>query len=62
MLRHRHDVSSVLMVKSGSWRVTLNEGAEERSVELGDWDTLSVPEGAWRRIECTGDVEGSWWS
>jgi mannose-6-phosphate isomerase-like protein (cupin superfamily) len=58
MLRHRHAVSSVLMVKSGRWRVTLNEGAEERSVELADWDTLSVPEGAWRRIECIGDTDG----
>ena len=58
MLRHRHDVSQVLMVKSGTWRVTLNAGAEERSVDLGDWDTLSVPEGVWRRIENIGETDG----
>src|SRR5205823_7703312 len=26
MLRHRHNATSTLIVKSGTWRVTLNEG------------------------------------
>jgi hypothetical protein len=55
MLRHRHGRSQVLLVKSGTWRVTLNDGADEQSVDLGPWDTLSVPVGAWRRITNVGD-------
>jgi mannose-6-phosphate isomerase-like protein (cupin superfamily) len=51
VLRHRHKESQVLLVKSGRWRVTLNAGDEEQSVELGPQDTLSVPPGTWRRLE-----------
>ena len=51
MLRHRHNASSTLLVKSGTWRVTLNEGEAEESVDLGPQDMLSVLPGSWRRIE-----------
>lgn len=49
MLRHRHDASQVLIVRSGEWEVTLNEQAPV-CVRLGPGDTLSVPAGAWRQF------------
>ncbi|HYP43623.1 MAG TPA: hypothetical protein VEQ66_00310 [Propionibacteriaceae bacterium] len=51
MLTHRHHETQVLVAKAGRWRVTLNRGEAERSVELGPQDTLSVPPSSWRRIE-----------
>lgn len=54
---HRHDSAQILIVKDGRWRVTLNE-TDPVSVELGPFDTFSVPRGAWRRIENVGDDEG----
>jgi hypothetical protein len=50
-LRHRHHEASVLIVKSGQWQVTLNEGADAQSVTLGPQDMLSVPAESWRRFE-----------
>ena len=35
VLRHRHDQTQVLTVKSGVWDVTLNDGDEARTVRLG---------------------------
>lgn len=55
VLRHRHEESQVLMARDGGWQVWLNEGDDELSVELGPWDMLSVPPGAWRRVENAGD-------
>lgn len=52
--RHRLAVSQVLLVKSGRLRVTLNQD-DPVSVELGAYDTLSVPVGAWRRFEPVGE-------
>ncbi|MCI9889880.1 cupin domain-containing protein [Micrococcales bacterium 31B] len=51
VLRHYHNETQVVIVKSGRWKVTLNEGAEQRSVELNASDTLSIPPGAWRAFE-----------
>jgi mannose-6-phosphate isomerase-like protein (cupin superfamily) len=51
LLRHRHHETQVLTVKSGRWRVTLNEGSAAESVELGRMDMLSVPAGSWRQFE-----------
>ena len=51
VLRHRHHATQVLTVKSGQWRVTLNEGPAEQAVVLGPQDALSVPAGSWRRFE-----------
>jgi mannose-6-phosphate isomerase-like protein (cupin superfamily) len=51
MLTHRHDQTQVLVGKAGRWRVTLNRGDDERAVELGPQDTLSVPPGSWRSLE-----------
>ncbi|RYZ31187.1 MAG: hypothetical protein EOP01_03960, partial [Propionibacteriaceae bacterium] len=50
MLRHRHNATSTLIVKSGTWRVTLNEGDAQESVDLGPQDMLSVLPGSWRSI------------
>ncbi|WP_232668245.1 hypothetical protein [Pseudonocardia sp. TRM90224] len=50
VLTHRHDRTQVLTAKAGRWAVTLNTGADARTVELGPLDTLSVPPGAWRSI------------
>jgi mannose-6-phosphate isomerase-like protein (cupin superfamily) len=51
MLTHRHDQTQVLVGKAGRWRVTLNRGDDQRTVELGPQDTLSVPPGSWRSFE-----------
>jgi quercetin dioxygenase-like cupin family protein len=51
MLRHRHDQTQVLTVKSGVWDVTLNEEEDEQTVRLGVQDALSVPAGSWRTIK-----------
>lgn len=52
---HRHADSQVLLVKSGTWEVTVNRGGARMSVTLGPWDIFSVPPGAWRSLRC---VEG----
>jgi quercetin dioxygenase-like cupin family protein len=54
MLRHRHDGSQVLIVRSGSWDVTVNDQSPRR-VRLGRHDVLSVPAGAWRSIVKVAD-------
>ena len=51
MLRHRHHQTQVVIVKSGRWQVTLNEGEATQTTVLGPQDTLSVPAGSWRRFE-----------
>ena len=51
MLRHRHESTQTLLVKSGRWQVTLNSGAEQESVILEAQDMLSVLPGSWRRFE-----------
>jgi quercetin dioxygenase-like cupin family protein len=48
VLRHRYDNTSVLIVKSGRWRVTLNDGDQAQTVELGPQDAVSVLPGSWR--------------
>lgn len=52
--RHRIEDTQVLIVRSGRIRVTLNE-SDPVSTELGPYDTLSVPVGAWRTIESIGE-------
>jgi quercetin dioxygenase-like cupin family protein len=52
--RHRTQESQVVIVKDGRLRVTLNTD-DPVSVELGPYDTLSVPPGAWRQFEAVGD-------
>ncbi|MEA9984239.1 hypothetical protein [Subtercola sp. RTI3] len=54
LLRHRHDKTQALLVKSGRWEITLN-GDPTTTVELGSSDSFSVPEGSWREFRC---VEG----
>jgi mannose-6-phosphate isomerase-like protein (cupin superfamily) len=56
---HRMAEAEVLIVKTGRLRVTLNR---ERpvSVDLGPYDTVSVPRGAWRRFESVGDAPAQW--
>ena len=50
VLRHRHDETQVLMVKSGRWRVTLTTATRPQTVELGPQDALSVPAGSLARV------------
>ncbi|MCX2732669.1 cupin domain-containing protein [Saccharopolyspora sp. NFXS83] len=57
MLGHRVEQTQVLMVKDGRWEVTLNDH-EPVTVELGEWDMLSVPPGAWRSIRNVGEDTG----
>jgi quercetin dioxygenase-like cupin family protein len=52
--RHRLDEAEVIIVKDGCLRVTLNAEAPV-TVELGPYDTLSVPVGAWRQFQAIGD-------
>ncbi|MGW5387338.1 cupin domain-containing protein [Nocardia sp. NPDC003963] len=51
---HRHFGRQVLMVKDGEWEVTVNRGAEARTVRLGPWDMLSVPADSYRAIRNVG--------
>jgi mannose-6-phosphate isomerase-like protein (cupin superfamily) len=51
LLRHRHQETQVVIVKSGQWRMTLNDGPNAQSVELARSDMLSVPAGSWRSFE-----------
>lgn len=55
--RHRHGAAQVLIVKDGRWRVTLNR-EDPVTTELGPYDSVSVPAGAWRHLESVGDVAG----
>ena len=52
---HRITDTQVLIVRTGSVRVTLNLDTPESTV-LGSYDTLSVPAGAWRTIESIGVI------
>lgn len=54
MGRHRIAESQVLIVKSGRLKVSLNRD-NPVSVELGAYDTVSIPVGAWRSFECAGE-------
>lgn len=51
MLSHRHQATQSVTVRSGRWQVTVNSGDDQRSVELGPMDTLSVPAGSWRSFQ-----------
>jgi len=59
VLRHRHEETQVLVVKSGVWEVTLNAGDDAETVTLGYQDTLSVPAGSWRQIVLREAGEGA---
>lgn len=59
MLRHRVGVAETITVKSGTWDVVLNDGAEETVVSLGERDTLSIPAGVWRAFRCTALPDGT---
>jgi quercetin dioxygenase-like cupin family protein len=51
VLRHRHDKTQALLVKSGRWAITLN-GDPATTIEIGPSDSFSVPPGAWRAFRC----------
>lgn len=55
LLTHRQQEPSVYVVYSGRWRVTLNRGSDEVATEIGPDDTISIPSGAWRRLEALSD-------
>jgi len=54
--RHRVEESQVLLVKHGRLKVTLNQD-DPVSTEIGAYDTLSIPNGAWRQFENAGEDE-----
>ena len=54
MRRHRIREAQALLVKSGRLKVTLNRESAI-ATELGPFDVLSVPRGAWRQFESVGD-------
>lgn len=58
MLAHRQAETQVLVVKAGRWRIILNRGAQQQTVELGPQDTLSVPPGSWRSFELVSVGQG----
>jgi quercetin dioxygenase-like cupin family protein len=51
VLRHRHDQTQALLVKSGRWDITLN-GDPSTTVTIGAGDSFSVPQGSWRSYGC----------
>jgi len=51
ILRHRHDKTQALLVKSGRWAITLN-GDPATTIEIGPSDSFSVPAGSWRAFRC----------
>ncbi|WP_129286314.1 cupin domain-containing protein [Streptomyces sp. GZWMJZ-114] len=54
---HRQHESQTLIVKDGTWEVTLNR-TDPVTVRLGPRDILSVPPDAWRALRNTGDERG----
>lgn len=56
VLRHRHDRTQALLIKSGRWEIILNDG-DATVVELGPGDAFSVPAGAWRSFRCVSAGE-----
>lgn len=54
---HRHDRAQAVIAKSGRWRITLNR-EDPVSVEIGPYDTVSIPVGAWRQFESIGEERG----
>lgn len=52
--RFRLPEKMVVITYGGQTRLRLNEDASA-AVDLGPWDTYSVPGGVWREIENTGD-------
>jgi quercetin dioxygenase-like cupin family protein len=59
MRAHRIRESQALLVKSGRLRVTLNRESPV-TTEIGPYDVLSVPPGAWRQLEAVGDEPAQW--
>lgn len=60
MLRHRHDRSQAVLVKSGRWVIEVATDDETYAVELGAGDSQSVPAGAWRTFRCVEtDADGA---
>ncbi|ROR79974.1 Cupin domain-containing protein [Plantibacter flavus] len=56
VLRHRHQQTQALLVKSGRWDVTLN-GDPSTTVTIGAGDSFSVPQGSWRSYVCVDGGE-----
>lgn len=52
LLAHTIRQPQTLTVKSGDWKITLNDGPDQLEVTLGVRDTLSIPAGVVRRIQC----------
>ena len=51
---HAHEYREIFMPLKGRYRIYFNKGPEE-FVELGPYDTFSVPPNLWRRVEQQGE-------
>jgi len=57
VLAHSLPVDQTLTCAAGRWKVTLNPGKDEVTVELGKRDALSIPAGVRRVFECLSTSE-----
>ncbi len=57
-LKHKFDANAVLVVGEGQWKITMVENGEEKSFEVGEEDTISVPAGMYRSMEHIGEGRG----
>lgn len=57
-LRHRYDVKQVLVVGTGSWKITMGDDGAEETFEVSAEDTVSIPAGVWRAVKNIGSEDG----
>ncbi|ANE04654.1 cupin domain-containing protein [Corynebacterium crudilactis] len=58
ILRHKIEVPQTITIKSGTWKITINDGDDKQVVTLSSRDAISIPEGSWRQFRCISDTEG----
>ena len=54
---HRHSVNQVVLLCEGEWEITLNRGADARSVRPAEGAVVSVPANTWRDLTNVGSTE-----
>jgi len=58
---HTHDYIEAFLVLKGTFRFWYGDDPEQEPtdyVDLGEWDTISLPAGLWRRFENISDDDG----
>ncbi len=56
LLTHRHSSAQVVLVKEGDWTLTLNRGDDAVEVNLEPGTVVSIPENAWRSLDCVSET------